>query len=82
MDKEKVTQFLDKLDIEYDLLQHPAAVTDDAIKYLDENHQKEIADRIYEEKVSTYADRVINNRTGDVYTCPESIKFIGEIKIK
>lgn len=33
------------------------------IKYLDENHQKEIADRIYEEKVSTYADRVINNRT-------------------
>ena len=37
MDKEKVTQFLDKLDIEYDLLQHPAAVTDEAIKYLDEN---------------------------------------------
>ena len=33
MDKEKVTQFLDKLDIEYDLLQHPAAVSDDAIKY-------------------------------------------------
>lgn len=26
--------------------------------------------------------RVINNRTGDVYTCPESIKFVGEIKTK
>lgn len=24
--------------------------------------------------------RVINNITGDVYTCPESIKFVGEIK--
>ena len=39
MDKEKVTQFLDKLDIEYDLLQHPAAVTDEAIKYLDNMEQ-------------------------------------------
>lgn len=37
MDRKKVIDFLNSLNIEYDLLEHPAAVDVDSVKYLDEN---------------------------------------------
>ena len=37
MDKAKVIDFLNKLNIEYTTLDHPAAMDETAIKYLDEN---------------------------------------------
>lgn len=37
MDRQKVLDFLNELNIEYTLLEHPAAVDSESIKYLDEN---------------------------------------------
>lgn len=37
MDKQVVIDFLNSLNIEYDILEHPAAVDEESIKFLDEN---------------------------------------------
>ena len=37
MNRQKVLDFLDKLSIQYDILEHPAAVDEDSVKFLDEN---------------------------------------------
>ena len=37
MNREIVFEFLDKLNIKYDVLEHPAAVDEESVKYLDEN---------------------------------------------
>lgn len=37
MNRETVFTFLNKLDVEYDILEHPKTVDDESVKYLDEN---------------------------------------------
>lgn len=37
MDRELAIEFLDKLNINYDILEHPATVNDEAVKFLDES---------------------------------------------
>jgi len=37
MDRNTVLEFLDRLNIEYDILEHPAANDEESVKYLDEN---------------------------------------------